>query len=215
MLSRQTLHLRSSEHGQRGVKQAMASGMPVFMHDVEWGMYAALLIGSAPNHVLEWGTGGSTAATLRLLPDLQRLVAVEHHAAWFERVRSEITDSRLELYLCEPTEPEPDPPRWMARKQRSALLKRWFDRCEREPEILQSYVSKPAQCGIPFDLVLVDGRARNACMRQGYELVRPGGMMVVHDAQRPEYRTTLESFADHRFLEPWVQGQLCVVRKPA
>lgn len=215
MLSRQTPNLRNAEQDQRGVRSVMASGMPVFMHDVEWGMYAAILLAVRPRTVLEWGTGGSTAATLSLLPTLERLVAVEHHAAWFQKVQSEITDPRLQLHLCAPSEPEPEPSPLLARKQRSAVLKRWFDRCEREPFIMQNYVSKPAELGLEFDLVLVDGRARNACMTEGYKLLRQGGVMVVHDAQRPEYRETLESFPTHRFLEPWVQGQLCLISKPA
>ncbi len=191
-----------------------ASSMPVFMNEIEWGMYAAILLANNPRQVLEWGTGGSTAATLALLPSLERLVAMEHHPAWFRRVKSEINDPRLDLYLCEPTVPQPEPSPTVDPKLHTAQLAAWFDRCERDPSIMKEYVSKPASCGVAFDLILVDGRARNACLRQGYELLRPGGIMVIHDAQRAEYRETLESFPEHRFLEPWVQGQLCIVSKP-
>lgn len=215
ILVRRTPRARGAESHQRGIRSVMAPQMPVFMHDIEWGMYAAILLAANPRVVLEWGSGGSTAATLSLLPGLQRMVAIEHHVLWFQRVQAEISDPRLELYLCEPTVAQPERSPQVEPRQYTAQLANWFERCEREPAIMQDYVSKPAECGVAFDLILVDGRARNACLRQGYELLRPGGIMVIHDAQRAEYRETLESFPEHRFLEPWVQGQLCIVSKPA
>lgn len=42
----------------------------------------------------------------------------------------------------------------------------------------------PATLGTSFDFVRVDGRARSLCVREGFELLRPGGVLVMQDAQR-------------------------------
>jgi len=39
-----------------------------------------------------------------------------------------------------------------------------------------------------FDLVVVDGRARVACLRAALDHLAPGGLVVFDDAQRPRYR---------------------------
>jgi len=38
-----------------------------------------------------------------------------------------------------------------------------------------------------LDLVLVDGRARVACLRQARSKVRSGGFIILDDSARPEY----------------------------
>jgi hypothetical protein len=44
-----------------------------------------------------------------------------------------------------------------------------------------------------FDLVLVDGRARVAAVRHAMPKVRPGGLLVLDDAERPRYREAIVS----------------------
>ncbi len=72
----------------------------------------------------------------------------------------------------------------------------------------------PATLGTSFDFVRVDGRARSLCVREGFELLRSGGVLVMQDAQREEYRHALNEAGRAVFLDPWVQGQICFVRKP-
>ena len=49
----------------------------------------------------------------------------------------------------------------------------------------------------------------------GWGLLAPGGVLVVHDAQRDRYRSALMGLGPEPcWLDPWVQGQICVVRKP-
>ena len=84
---------------------------------------------------------------------------------------------------------------------------------ETDASLLRSYVEFPASLGQSFDFVLVDGRARCFCMKAGFSLLRPGGVMVLHDAQRVEYHATAKSLGRAVFLEPWKQGQICLVRK--
>ena len=37
---------------------------------------------------------------------------------------------------------------------------------------------------------------------------------MLHDAQRTEYHDMLRRIGTPRFLEPWEQGQIAMVRKP-
>jgi predicted O-methyltransferase YrrM len=65
---------------------------------------------------------------------------------------------------------------------------------------------------VTFDVALVDGRARTHCLRKAFRLVRPGGVVILHDAQREEYHATVEALGGGLYLQPWVQGQVCLLR---
>ncbi len=43
--------------------------------------------------------------------------------------------------------------------------------------------------GAPWDLVVVDGVDRNDCLERAVEALAPGGVIVLDDSERPEYRT--------------------------
>jgi hypothetical protein len=80
---------------------------------------------------------------------------------------------------------------------------------------MRAYIAFPATLGTDFDFVLVDGRARCWCVAAGWALLRAGGCLVLHDAQRPEYHGAIAALGVRAtFLEPFHNGQICLVRKP-
>jgi len=89
----------------------------------------------------------------------------------------------------------------------------WDASGEVDPGVMAHYVAFPATLNQQFDFVLVDGRARCFCLKAGWELLRPGGVIVLHDAQRTQYHDAVRALGRAVFLEPWKQGQLCLVRK--
>jgi hypothetical protein len=182
------------------------------MNRVEYRQVLAEFEQARPRHVLEWGSGGSTRALLQRFACIDRYVSIEHQADWYARVRENVQDPRLELHLVPATEKQPCPP--ADDPAREDVIKGWFRRCEDHPEIFADYVAFPRSLGISFDFVLVDGRARIHCLPVAMELLRPGGVVVLHDAQRPEYHQTIERLGGGDFLEPWRQGQICVIRSP-
>ncbi len=182
------------------------------MNRVEYRQLLAEFERTQPRTVLEWGAGGSTLALLERYPSIERYVSIEHQPAWYERVLENVPDPRLELHLVPGTEEQPDPP--ADDPKREDVIKAWFLHCEDDPSIFADYVVHPRSLGTEFDFVLVDGRARSHCIPVAYELVRPGGVVIVHDAQRTEYHPAIESVGGGEFLEPWRQGQVCVIRKP-
>lgn len=213
LLSRRN-QLRVSPPGERNSLPQVPPALPLQMHPVEFGQVALVALLKRPVRALEWGAGGTTAALLSLLPSLQTLVSVEHNVDWHTHVLQTIEDPRLQLLLCRPRVEEPQPDTTMPAKKRAAVLKRFADQCEKQPSLLGDYVTRPGELFASYDLILVDGLARRACLKRGYELLAPGGVMLLHDAQQPHYRATLSSFPEHRFLDPWVQGQLCMVTRP-
>ena len=196
-------------------KEPDFSTLPVWMDPVELSQLRAVFETLAPQRVLEWGAGGSTREFLATCPSIRRYVSIEHNRDWHGRVRAAIDDPRLELHLVEPSEPEPLLPsdRRSTQAERDAL-QAWRSRAERDPALMRAYIELPRSFeDHEFDCVLVDGRARSLCAREGFQHLRPGGVLVLHDAQRSEYHQALHEIGRPVFLEPWKLGQVCIVRK--
>lgn len=193
------------------LKKARAAELAVYMDPIELSQVRAVLEAVAPRCCLEWGSGGSTRAILEIAPFVERYVSVEHDARWHAEVARRVTDPRLSLHLVPSDVPRPDGAQVRVRRQ---LVTAWDLRAEQDPALMRSYVAFPRTLGLTFDLVLVDGRARTFCLQEGFALLRSGGVLLLHDAQRPEYREAVCALGRAVFLEPWKQGQVCLVRKP-
>jgi hypothetical protein len=185
-----------------------AQDLKVWMDPVEYSQLRAIIESLAPRVCLEWGSGGSTQTLLTECPFIEEYVSVEHNRAWHDRVKLAVTDPRLRLHYVGADHSLALP------KPSQKDIEAWDLRAELEPHIMASYVGLPGTLGKTFDFVLVDGRARNFCVKAGYDLLRSGGVVVVHDAQREEYAPVLRSFPRPVFLTPWRQGQIWFARKP-
>jgi SAM-dependent methyltransferase len=176
------------------------------MDPIEQSQLLAILYTLEPKRCLEWGSGGSTKTLLERCAFVERWVSVEHDAAWHANVAQSVSDPRLTLRLEVPAKPCPT-------GDQDALIA-WCAEAEHERSVLASYVDFPASLGDePFDFVLVDGRARRFCVQEGFRLLRPGGVLVLHDAQREDYHDALRACGEPLFLEPWKQGQIALLRK--
>ncbi|MEO8905967.1 MAG: hypothetical protein ABI488_25735 [Polyangiaceae bacterium] len=185
-----------------------SQSLAIWMDPVEFSQLRAIIETLAPRICLEWGSGGSTQTLLASYPFIEQYVSIEHNRAWHERVKAAVTDPRLRLFQV-----DPDTPLDLA-KPSQKQIEAWDERAELDSSLMGTYVGLPRTLGLTFDFVLVDGRARNFCVLEGYELLRSGGILAVHDAQRDEYSKVLRSFARPIFLTPWRQGQIWFVRKP-
>jgi hypothetical protein len=190
-------------------KRRTEDPLPVYMDPVEFSQVLAVVEAVGPRIIVEWGSGGSTRALLEKVPSIARYVSIEHHGGWVENVRAHVDDPRLELHHVAPNIPMP------ADDAGREEIIAWDKRCEDEPEAMGTYVGFPRTQGLTPDLVLVDGRARVHCIREGFELLRPGGVLLLHDAQRAAYHEALHACGRPVFLEPFVGGQVCLVRKPS
>lgn len=184
--------------------------MRVYMDPVEYSQIAAALTALQPKRFLEWGSGGSTIDFLKRYSSIETLASIEHHPLWYEKVKAAVSDPRLSYFLKEPTSPEPDRQFFgLYRGARQA----WRRRAENDRSVFKDYIEHPTTLDIRFDCIFVDGRARKFCIEIGWEILEPGGMMIVHDAQRAEYHETIARMGKPLYLSPWRRGQVCLLPK--
>lgn len=135
---------------------------------------------SRPNaRVFEWGSG---ASTIWLAKRAAQVVSIEHDHEWAKQVRSRVCDlDHVELNVVAPTE--------------SGLIssaKRGF-----EGQYFDDYVAKIDDADGMFDLIVIDGRARNACLDRAVSRLSEGGMILLDDFKRTRYQTAAQSRGMH------------------
>lgn len=152
----------------------------------ETALITALLRAISPLRCLEWGSGHSTLYFPRFMAAGGTWLSIEHDRAWNETIRGRLRDHRVKLVCV-----APDRAPWGGPRDDGTY------------ESFRSYVDYPVGHG-PFDFVLVDGRARPACVERAASLLSPRGVVVLHDAHREIYRAAgaayrfQERFTDYR-----------------
>lgn len=143
--------------------------------------------------VLEWGAGGSTVYFPSLMDKKgidYRWLSVEHNAKWFARMERALRHNpKVKLKLFEVD-------------RRTAVAQDYDD-----------YVSYPATLQRKFDFILVDGRQRARCLMLASNLLEPGGIVFLHDAEREWYHHAFDFFDNGVMLESggpnqdgWIAG---------
>lgn len=130
--------------------------------------------------VLEWGSGGSTVFFPIFLQQLGRpytWTSIEYNRDWYERIAKRV-DQHTALVLIDAGSTEV--------KQRDNPM--------------NEYVSYPSTTGKRYDVILVDGRKRRRCLLEARELLKPGGVVLLHDAQRRYYHCAFNAFPNSRML---------------
>lgn len=128
--------------------------------------------------VFEFGAGASTIWFARRA---KSVTSVEHHPGWAQRVRDMVAEAGLDnVEVVVPDVPVGDRPRVASGAPSGAGLD------------FGPYVDVLAAHDGPWDLIAVDGRAREACLRVARDHVAPGGLLLFDDAQRERYQDVLE-----------------------
>jgi predicted O-methyltransferase YrrM len=130
--------------------------------------------------VFEWGSGGST---LFLARRVREVVSIEHDAAWYELVAQRLQRSGVQNCKYQLVPPRQAPPGGTA-----------FGSEQRDCKHLcfEAYVR--AIDGYPdghFDFVMIDGRARLACLRAAWRKVRVGGHIFLDNSNYERYQASL------------------------
>lgn len=195
-----------------------------WMADREIAVIDDVLAALRPARALEWGAGFSTLYFSRWLATGGRWIAVEHQKEWAATVRRlldsrpvfrrrrryEWTDYYLRGQLSRAGHGLLDPlVRAVIRGTAVAggvevyhvpanRLPCSDEHNDGSPTDFADYLALPERFG-PFDLVLVDGRARRDCLRRAYDLVRDEGVVVLHDANRTYLHEPFDLYA-HQIL---------------
>jgi capsular polysaccharide biosynthesis protein len=109
---------------------------------------------------------GSGGSTIFLLRQGAAVTAVEHHELWADALQEAATERGVDEKLV------------MLRRDRP-----YHDVPDEFPEDTQ------------FDILLVDGRERIDCLRRAISRVKPDGLVLLDDSQRPRYWPAFELLA--------------------
>ncbi len=157
-------------------------------------------------NVLEWGSGGSTLYFTRFLEENNidfSWYSIEHSLKWYNSFIGNVKSNKIKVILKNQKVNNP-----------STIN-------------LDHYVHYPRELtnklGVQqfFDFILVDGRARARCLVEAKFLVKPDGIIMLHDAEREKYHYVFPRFTDWKMIESedkphaiWLAGDLDKVFTP-
>ncbi|WP_294391691.1 class I SAM-dependent methyltransferase [uncultured Sphingomonas sp.] len=153
--------------------------------DIPWWTFEAIdrveaFLGSRPGaRVFEYGSG---ASTIWLGRRAGSVTSVEHDADWYPVVAARAAaHPNIDLRLVPPDgEPHGDPayastkPNWRGRT-------------------FHDYVHAIDGVAGTFDVIVIDGRARTACLAHARGRLAPDGLIVFDNTHRPAYRDAIAS----------------------
>lgn len=147
--------------------------------DMAWWSYPAMqrvdqFLSERPEaRIFEYGAG---ASTLWLAKRAAQVDSVEHDTRWAESVREMVADSagNVKLHVVPPIAATADT---VVRSGRVGHTDLDF----------ADYVSAIDEVGGPFDLIVVDGRARVDAFRRALDHLAEGGVVVFDNIKRKRY----------------------------
>ena len=137
--------------------------------------------------VLEWGSGSST---LWLADRPAEVVSVEHDVEWGHSMGPRLP-ANARLVVVPPEEAGPGA---------ITSAKAGFEGLD-----FTDYVQAPERFPGPYDVVVIDGRAREACLEVALRRVAPDGLIVFDNVDRERYRDALTA-QDGRVSVEWTRG---------
>ena len=126
-----------------------------------------------PTRCLEWGGGLSTLQFPALLQAKATWRTIEHDAGWAKQLAGMVSRPGVTVVHV-----PPDDPAFTG---------------DGDARSFAAYLAA-ADAGAPYDLIFIDGRARAACLKRAHRLLAPGGVVILHDANRAGYRAATSAF---------------------
>jgi len=123
---------------------------------------------------------GSGASTVWLARRCRRVVSVEHDRRFAEAIAPMLKRENIEVRLIEPKHPIETPAVGSGR--------RGYERCD-----FSEYVDSILDRADGYDLIVIDGRARTACLERAVNRLRTGGIIVFDNSARHRYQAALTS----------------------
>jgi hypothetical protein len=147
--------------------------------DVPWWTFSStdrvadFLVGRPDARVFEWGSG---ASTLWLAGRSASVHSVEHDAGWATALTPRLP-ANVDLTVVSPV-PTPTPVIGSAKPGHAGLD-------------FSSYVAAIDAVDGLFDVIVIDGRAREACLRRAVGRLAPDGLIVFDNVDRQRYRDAI------------------------
>lgn len=149
--------------------------------DVPWWTYSAIsqieayiaTLKEAPV-IFEYGSG---ASTIWLAKRAQKLISIEHDRNWYWRLKNKLSSfSHVKLILCEPE--VGDHKKYYSTKMKHVSF--------------YSYVTAIQNFDLTYDIIVIDGRAREACLNEAFKYLKPHGIIILDNSDRQRYQTALK-----------------------
>jgi predicted O-methyltransferase YrrM len=137
-----------------------------WMRPAEEDLLRDLLTALRPRRCLEWGGGLSTVQFPALLPADATWTAIEHDAGWARTLAGMVTRPGTTVRQVPPDDLA------FVGDGDAVSFARYLE---------------AADAGAPYDFIFIDGRARAAALTRAHGLLAPGGVVVLHDANRDAY----------------------------
>jgi hypothetical protein len=165
---------------QRASRSPLNDGMPWITFKAQRWLAGRV---SAKTRVFEWGSGGST---LYLARRAGEVISIEHDARWYDEVRAVLVAGRHTNTNYRLIEPKPLPPGVSSEFVSGHGPAMGLD-FEPYVTVIREYPDAY------FDLILIDGRVRTACLRAAWQKVRVGGHILLDNSNYPRYQAELVS----------------------
>jgi len=141
--------------------------------------------------VYEWGSGGST---LFWSKHVAKVISVEHDPNWFYKLKEKLASKTNITYKL--IEPSTD------NSYNASLVADPNASFSKDPDFagynFTNYVSDIDQYpDESFDIVVVDGRARPACVFRAIKKIKKGGYLLLDNSEREHYQQAI------KLLEGW------------
>ena len=116
--------------------------------------------------ILEFGSGGST---IFLLKRATHVTTIEHECKWLEKTKFFVNKNKLQS-------------KW------NYYIVNYF---ENEETNISDHYLKPLEqlTQYNYDLIIVDGRYRVNCIKHTFNLVKPGGYLLLDNSERKDYNS--------------------------
>ncbi|PIY51455.1 MAG: hypothetical protein COY36_02465 [Zetaproteobacteria bacterium CG_4_10_14_0_2_um_filter_55_20] len=140
--------------------------------------------------VFEWGSGTST---IWFSKRARKVFSTENNGEWYSTLRSEIVKrniNNVEMLLKEAT---PDQSNVIPSKYKTA----WEGFIGRN---FRDYVTSIDDVEGSFDLILIDGVCRQACLEMAVSRIKPDGLIVLDNSARPRYQSMIKSLEETFFV---------------
>lgn len=127
--------------------------------------------------VFEFGSGGSTKFFTKRVAEV---TSVEHDQRWYEKIKQELGEApNLNLILVEGKQFLPNYEQIVYDEEDDNLD--YWDYSRIILNFKDDY----------FDLILIDGKARNACIMNSLNKLKPGGILILDNSHRISYQDSL------------------------
>ncbi|MGF1639092.1 MAG: hypothetical protein ACFCUU_18595, partial [Cyclobacteriaceae bacterium] len=151
-----------------------------WMSQKEQDILLEAIVSLKPKKCLEWGAGFSTLFFTKFLNPDATWQSIEHNKEWYDLMHSKSLPVSVSLFHVAPDNADYD-----------------IKISDGTYKDFKSYVEKPKG---KFDFILIDGRARSACLKKAFELINDNGLVVMHDANRKKYHENFHLFNNQHFF---------------